>query len=401
MYNYDKLDIKRLQNGSVLYLRNVNSINSTIYIGIVIGSGSINEIKSGVAHILEHMLINGSLIQKISKIVGRMATTDFDNTVYLMEIQDCDLQYFMQFVKEMFCNIKLNKEDFHTAQAEVWKEYTEEINTDQHKMLEGLFRETRYIQKMPLGDDDIKNIKYEDVVDYYQAYYNIGNSAIILCGNLDDKMSNLVIKEIQTIKPKHRQLPNFSMKDDRILYEVKSVNIFNGIDKGTYYFVIDDSIYKSKLDYCYVQLLENYALYVLQRYICNYFDLPKSIEVCCKKKRFRRNYSFLEIYFTGSLNDFDMMIASKHSYDYSNLAKIVTNDLSLYKKKILSDQRYGMKLVTCREECIQNYIFDNQIILFDEYNLMTMSALERIEGEDVIQLLNKWFFENDNYRKIY
>lgn len=401
MYNYDKLDIKQLQNGTVLYLRNVNSINSEIYAGIVIGSGSIKETKSGVAHILEHMLINGSQIQKMGKIVGRMATTDFDNTVYLMEIQGCDLRYFTQFIKEMFCNIKLSKEDFHTAQAEVWKEYTEEVNTVQHKMLEGLFQETKYIHKMPLGDDNIKNIKYEDVVDYYQAYYNIGNSAIILCGNLDDKMSNFVIREIQSIKPEYSKLPNFSMKDYRISYEVKSVNIFRGIDKGTYYFVINDSVSRSKLDYCYVQLLENYALYVLQRYIYNFFDSSKSIEVCCKKKHFRRTYSFLEIDFTGSLNDFDMMIAYKHNYDHSKLEKIVINDLDLYKKEILSDQRYGMKLVTCREECIQHYIFDNQIILFDEYNLMTMSALERIESEDVIQLLNRWFFENDNFRKIY
>ncbi len=111
-----------------------------VYVGLVIRSGSLNEKKSGTAHILEHMIINGRLINENRDIVfNNRAITDFGYTIYYLDIKKDNITFLFNFLTDIYREKILCRDDFLHSKKEVWDEYNEISETFKNKKIVGLF----------------------------------------------------------------------------------------------------------------------------------------------------------------------------------------------------------------------------------------------------------------------
>jgi zinc protease len=205
------MNIKKttLNNGLDIILIN-NRFSESFSFQLWVKAGSRNEKsgKTGLSHMLEHMMFKGSKNygpQKHAQIIqangGELnAFTSNDKTVFYDNMSTDKLEIAIKLEADRFINLSLNEKEFLPEREVVYEE--RRLRTDNSpygKAIEMLFALSfiahPYHWPVIGWSSDIENWSIDDIRDYYKKWYTPKNVFIVLSGKFDEnKALNLIEK---------------------------------------------------------------------------------------------------------------------------------------------------------------------------------------------------------------
>lgn len=206
----------QLDNGMTYYvLKNAYPENRiSLRLAVKVGSISESDSESGVAHLIEHMCFNGtehfeknSLINYAESIgmdfgAEVNAYTSFEETVYKLEVP-ADNPEFLETALLIFydwaSSVTFDAEELDKERGVVTEEWRGRLGlsgriTD--AMLPFELKDSSYVNRLPIGSMDvIANITRDEVVAFYEKWYQPQNMAVVICGDIDPAATETLIKE--------------------------------------------------------------------------------------------------------------------------------------------------------------------------------------------------------------
>lgn len=197
-----------LKNG----LRLIHSCDPTIQMATVntlydVGAKKETPGKTGLAHLMEHLMFAGSRnVKNINEHIRRAggslnAFTDSDITNYYFTIPCQNIETALWIESDRMANLDVTKEKYNVQHKVVFEEYNQcYVNRpygDLYSLMKKLHYGGTHYSWTAIGIDgnDIQNIKYEDVIDFYQKYYGPNNAIISICGNISFEESKRLVEK--------------------------------------------------------------------------------------------------------------------------------------------------------------------------------------------------------------
>ena len=195
----ERLEEYSLENGLKVILiedkRSPAVVNSIWY-----RVGSSNEVngKTGISHILEHMMFKGTNKLgpgEFSSIVKKMGGTDNaftgkDFTGYYQKVHNEDLERCIELESDRMINLKLDNNQIE-KEINVVKE-ERRLRTDDNpvsktfeKIMINAFGMNKYGIPIIGTMQDIEDTTKKDLEDWYNLYYQPRNAIVIIAGNFD------------------------------------------------------------------------------------------------------------------------------------------------------------------------------------------------------------------------
>ena len=219
-----------LENGMEFVLIE-NHSNPMIASVIAVKTGSRNESlnNSGVSHMLEHLLFNGTKNRTQEEIYDQMdfyggynnahTTKDFTNFMILLPAEHIDNGLDIQ--SDMLFNSTIPEEKLEKERGIVIEEIGKDLDMDDHKnktfFNRKLYGETSYALPVLGTASTITDMTREQIYDYYKKYYIPNNMTGMIIGDFDVVFMTKKLKKYFGIYPP-KSLP-FSKK-----LKVKSLN---------------------------------------------------------------------------------------------------------------------------------------------------------------------------------
>lgn len=179
--------------------------------------GAINEPegKSGISHLLEHLMFRGSknypgnVFSKIIQSQGGVdnAFTTRDYTLYFQKLTPSKLNVSIDLESDRMENLLLQGEDFELEKKIVLEERRQRYedspeNLIVEEVIGTAFKVHPYRRPVIGWTEDIKSITFEDVKQYYHKYYCPDNAFIIVAGNIKkDEILEKIREKFEKIPP--------------------------------------------------------------------------------------------------------------------------------------------------------------------------------------------------------
>ena len=190
-------------------------------------AGSIDEVngKTGVAHVLEHMMFKGTknlkpgeFSKKVAEVGGRdNAFTSKDYTAYFQQIEKSHLSKMMALEADRMENLRISPEEFAKEIQVVMEE--RRLRTDDNsqalvyeQLMAAAYVSSPYRNPIVGWMDDLKSLTYQDALDWYQNWYAPNNAVLIVVGDVVPEevlalakkyYENIPSKKIQERKPQN------------------------------------------------------------------------------------------------------------------------------------------------------------------------------------------------------
>lgn len=180
-------------------------------------AGSVDEVngKTGVAHVLEHMMFKGTkavppgqFSRLIAAAGGREnAFTGTDYTAYYQQLEKSQLPLAIKLEADRMANLQLTKEEFSKEIKVVMEERRWRTDDKPQGMLNEQFNAVAY-QAHPYGRpivgwmNDLENMTVEDAREWYQTWYTPSNAILVVVGDVDPQgVLKLAKQHFGAIKP--------------------------------------------------------------------------------------------------------------------------------------------------------------------------------------------------------
>lgn len=195
-----------LDNGLRYYILENERPESRAAFRLVVNAGSLMEEQDqlGLAHFLEHMAFNGTesfegneLIRYMESLGMRFgpdvnAYTSFGETVYKLDVPTDDREQFstgLRILREWASDMTLAPEEIEKERGvviEEWRTGRGPAARIRNKHLEVLFQDSRYADRLPIGDVEVlRNFGREALVSYYEQWYRPDLMAFVAVGDFD------------------------------------------------------------------------------------------------------------------------------------------------------------------------------------------------------------------------
>jgi zinc protease len=186
-----------LANGlKVILLENHKAPLATFHVWYRVGSRNEEWGKTGLSHMLEHMMFKGTKKyrpEEYSRIIQENggetnAFTSRDYTGYFASLRSDRLQVVMDLEADRMQNLNLREEDFATERMVVIEERRQRTEDDPQAFLMEQLEATAF-QVQPyhwpiIGwMEDLMRTTLEDLKKYYQTYYNPANALLVAVGD--------------------------------------------------------------------------------------------------------------------------------------------------------------------------------------------------------------------------
>lgn len=211
----------RLQNGmKVLLYRNASLPLSVVNLWYRVGAANDPAAKSGLAHIFEHMMFEGSLnvakgrhfyiIQQAGGLCN--ASTSTDRTNYYEKIPSQYLETALWLEADRMGNFipALTEETLNNQIAVVTNERLERYDNQPYglaneKLLRLLFNFPHPYAKPIIGTrDEIGKYSIDDLVAFFRKYYSPGNASLVVAGGFNEK------KVLEQVEKHFGNIPPFA-----------------------------------------------------------------------------------------------------------------------------------------------------------------------------------------------
>ena len=239
--NIDDLDEKLTLNKEIIYGKLDNNFTyyikqnikpkkkATIHLILKAGSLMEDDDQLGLAHLIEHMVFNGTksypkneiddYLNSIGLQIGSdyNATTGFEKTTYKMEIPTDDiskLEKGLHILSEMVGYATLDDSSFEKEKKIVEEEWRSDLGKSKRLYEEYkkyLYKDSRFLVRQPIGDIEIiKNFSHDVARRFYDDWYRPDLMGIIAVGDFDPSyVKKIVEKYFSKLENKNnRPVPN-------------------------------------------------------------------------------------------------------------------------------------------------------------------------------------------------
>ena len=191
-------NVYKLDNGQTVVIKEVKT-NPIVTIDTWIKTGSINEDdqNNGVSHFLEHLFFKGSKnhapgeFDKILETKGAItnAATSKDFTHYYITIPSKDFDLALEMHADMLLHPLIPRKELEKERKVVIEEIMKDANSPNtlvyDNLIKMLYKNHPYKRKVIGTSDIISTIHRDQILDYYNKYYNPSNMVTIIVGDVD------------------------------------------------------------------------------------------------------------------------------------------------------------------------------------------------------------------------
>jgi zinc protease len=206
----------RLENGlKVLIVEDHKVPLATFQIWYAVGSRNEPAFKTGISHLLEHMMFKGTPkygSKVFSKIVQKNGGTDNafttkDYTMYFQTLASDRIDISIDLEADRMQNLTLDPGEFIAERDVVLEERRMRYEDDPQnalfeEVMAAAFKAHPYHHPVIGWKSDIESIARDDLYRYYKAYYAPDNACIVIAGDVDPgKVMEKIRKTFGTIPP--------------------------------------------------------------------------------------------------------------------------------------------------------------------------------------------------------
>ncbi len=163
-------------------------------------AGSIDEVngRTGVAHVLEHMMFKGTktiapgeFSARVAALGGREnAFTSRDYTGYFQQVQKSKLADVMKLEADRMNNLVLAKEEFAkeiqvVMEERRWRTEDQAQSLVYEQLMASAFTTSPYRRPIIGWMDDLAAMTVDDARDWYQTWYTPSNAVLVVAGDVD------------------------------------------------------------------------------------------------------------------------------------------------------------------------------------------------------------------------
>lgn len=192
----------QLSNGLKLIVREDHRAPTVAHM-VWYRAGSIDEVngRTGVAHVLEHMMFKGTdkvksgeFSRLVAAVGGREnAFTSRDYTAYFQQVEKSKLDEVMKLEADRMSNLKFDDAEFLKEIQVVMEERRLRTEDNPSSLLNESLMATAYISspyRYPVVGwmNDLVNMKASDARDWYRSWYKPNNATVVVAGDVDPKV---------------------------------------------------------------------------------------------------------------------------------------------------------------------------------------------------------------------
>jgi zinc protease len=190
-----------LSNGLKLIVREDHRAPTVVHM-VWYRAGSMDETngRTGVAHVLEHMMFKGTEKVKagefsrlVAAVGGREnAFTSRDYTAYFQQIEKSKLDDVMKLEADRMSNLNFDDAEFFKEIQVVMEERRLRTEDNPNSLLNESLMATAYMSspyRHPVVGwmNDLQNMKPSDARDWYRSWYKPNNATVVITGDVDAK----------------------------------------------------------------------------------------------------------------------------------------------------------------------------------------------------------------------
>lgn len=181
-------------------------------------AGSLDEVngKTGVAHVLEHMMFKGTKkvpAGQFSRIIAAAggkenAFTSTDYTCYFQQLEKSNLPLAFELEADRMANLQLTKEDFEKEIKVVMEERRwrtdDKAQSQVYEAFQGIVYRTHPYSRPVIGFmNDLENMTVEDTKEWYKHWYAPNNATVVVVGDVKAQEVYALAKQyFGKLKPK-------------------------------------------------------------------------------------------------------------------------------------------------------------------------------------------------------
>ena len=200
-----------------------------------VGSKDEEENKTGLAHLLEHLMFEGSPnlgIGEFDEILNKNggdsnAYTSWDMTGYYLVLPSSKLELGLWLDSDRLAGFGITEEGFKIQKNVVLEEKLQTQDSIPYGSLEEesckrLFKTSGYRWPIIGFEDNIKNLEFDDVKNFFRKFYKPNNAVLSIVGDIDySETEKLVIKYYGNIES-GKEVVRRPFTDGYLINEVKS-----------------------------------------------------------------------------------------------------------------------------------------------------------------------------------
>ena len=237
----------KLDNGlEVILHQNKNLPAVAVNVWYKVGSAQETKGKTGVAHLFEHMMFQGSEnVEKekhfkyVQESGGTLnGSTSIDRTNYYEKLPSnyLELALWLESDRMGYFLPALNQEKLDNQKDVVFNERLERYDNQPYGLAWELLITNLYENNHPYSwptigfADDIKNYNLDDVVNFFKKYYSPNNASLVVAGNFDvEKTKSLIEKYFANIESgeelNHLKAVNKNLDETQVITHEDNVHL--------------------------------------------------------------------------------------------------------------------------------------------------------------------------------
>ena len=191
----------QLSNGLKLIVREDHRAPTVAHM-VWYRAGSVDEVngKTGVAHVLEHMMFKGTdkvkageFSRLVAAVGGREnAFTSRDYTAYFQQVEKSKLEDVIKLEADRMSNLNFDDAEFLKEIQVIMEERRLRTEDNPSSLLNESLMATAYMSspyRHPVIGwmNDLQNMKATDARDWYRSWYAPNNATVVITGDVDSK----------------------------------------------------------------------------------------------------------------------------------------------------------------------------------------------------------------------
>jgi len=228
----------QLSNGLKLIVREDHRAPTVAHM-VWYRAGSMDEVngKTGVAHVLEHMMFKGTdkvksgeFSRLVAAVGGREnAFTSRDYTAYFQQVEKSKLDEVMKLEADRMSSLNFDDAEFLKEIQVVMEERRLRTEDNPSSLLNESLMATAYMSspyRHPVVGwmNDLMNMKAADARDWYRSWYKPNNATVVIAGDVDPKAILKTVEKYYGVASA-RELPDRKPQIEPVQKGIKRVQV--------------------------------------------------------------------------------------------------------------------------------------------------------------------------------